>query len=76
LAGRKKLKFFSGKFALVADNPQGAGKTTALCAKGHFGTCPRESFFRERLRSAIIDNEYFIVRVCNHPSKIINIYMW
>jgi hypothetical protein len=23
------------------------GKTTALCAKGPFGTCPRESFFRE-----------------------------
>jgi hypothetical protein len=24
-----------------------AGKTTALCAKGPFGTCPRESFFRK-----------------------------
>jgi hypothetical protein len=55
-SGRKKLKFFSGKFALVADkpllweSPEGGGKTTALCAKGSFGTCPRESFFREILK--------------------------
>jgi hypothetical protein len=33
---------------LIMTSPEfGTGKTTALCAKGPFGTCPRESFLRE-----------------------------
>jgi hypothetical protein len=42
----KEVRADFGKALLGAENYYFLSQT-ALCAKGPFGTCPRESFFRE-----------------------------
>jgi hypothetical protein len=55
LAGRKKLKFFSGKFALVADKPQrGPGKLPHSVPKG-----PKSGRTSFKTREGLVQGKVF-----------------